>query len=66
MQKLIVLALVLLAVTGCTTKIENSYTINGDGNIIKAADTVEATPNNADLIDAAGSGSGSASANGGK
>lgn len=51
---------------GCTTKIENNYTINGDSNTIKAADTVEATPNNTDLIDAAGTGSGSAATNGGK
>lgn len=66
MQKLIVRALVLLAITGCTTKIENTYTINGDGNTIKAADTVQATPTTTDLIDAAGTGTGSATTNGGK
>lgn len=60
------LVLAVCCLSGCTTKIENNYTINGDGNTIKAADTVEATPNNSDLIDAAGTGSGAASTNGGK
>jgi hypothetical protein len=64
MKHLIWLWIILLV--GCVTKVENTYTINGDSNQIKASDNVSAMPNNKDLVDLAGSGYGDVSSNGGK
>lgn len=64
-EKLITLAAVGLMLCGCITKIENTYTIDGNGNTIRATDTATATPTTSDVVDAAGTGSGSATTNGG-
>ena len=60
----IVWCLLVLSFPGCSTKIENQYTINGNSNQIKASDSVSSTPNNKDLIDVAGSATGNNRAGG--
>lgn len=55
-----------LLLTGCVTKIENTYTVNGDNNTIKAVDSVSASPTSKDLVDLVGSGYGSAAQGGAK
>lgn len=60
-----IIVLVIAAICGCTTKIENTYNITGNGNTIRATDTATATPTTSDVVDAAGTGSGSATTNGG-
>ena len=66
MLRLLAVLPLLFLIHGCVTQIENTYTINGDSNSIKATDTATATPTTSDVVDAAGTGSGSASANGGQ
>lgn len=65
-MRTIILLISAVFISGCVTKIENTYTINGDSNSIKATDAVSATPTNRDLVDLVGSGYGSAAQGGGK
>lgn len=61
----IVAAIVIMAsLTGCVTKIENTYYVQGDSNQIKATDSASATPTNRDLVDVVGSGYGAATQGG--
>lgn len=63
MKRTMLLACALLAelgVSGCVTKIENTYYIQGDSNKITAKDTVSAKPDNQGLLDITGSAYGDA------
>lgn len=65
MKRSIVVVVLATMLSGCVTKNENTYTMNGDHNTIRATDTATATPTTSDVVDAAGTGSGSANTNGG-
>lgn len=64
MARLPILAfLLLLTVSGCT-QINNTYTITGNDNVIRAQDSVVTDKKNDDLIDLAGSAYGDANMKG--
>lgn len=60
-MKIICILTAAFILTGCSTKIENTYYIQGDENKITAKDSVSAKPDNQGLIDLTGSAYGDAS-----